>query len=395
MANSKDELYPVRRQIEQAVASAVVKQASRISCGLLLGLAAHHLAAAELSVSGHGGVDSNPHRLSSELDPDAEAFSLVDVNVSNRFDSGVSIKAQSEHAFYPGDDRADWSKSRVDLGFRDDFNDRKVRYEVSGDWTNRDQNYVSRTTGEDAVSGGESIVDRYDYQQLNLNAGVSYTTEQDIRYRIRYQRRDKDYEDFSIPGLSDLDYQHDRYRFDIEYRFADAHRVSAEIGETRREYKDRRVQDSNGDDIPNTDLEYDYSQYGLGYTYRPDSKLEFRLKASFSERSDNGVGFNDSTYDSIYLSWRKTLGNADEIRLSLLFSEFAYDDRSFSVDADGEEESFDNDGYTLKLGYQSRLQRNDGLSILYGAEAQNFDSSDSRYVYDRVILTIGLKYDFL
>ena len=371
----------------------------RIICGILLGLTINHTGAAELSVAGHGGIDTNPHRLSSDLDPDLEPFTLLDLKFSNRFENNVEIKARSKHAFYPGDDRGDWSRSELDLGYRGKFElkEKKFRYRFSADWIDRDKNYVSRTTGEDATFGGESIVDRYDYEQLNFNAEISYRTEQKTRFRLRYQGRDKDYEDFDIPGLNDFDYKHDRYRFEVEFRPADEHRFSAEISSTDRKYEDRRIEDLDGNEIPNTDLEYDYSEYSLDYLYWPDRDFQFRVELSLSERSDNGVGYNDSSYDSLYVSWRKRLDNGDEVRASIIYSEFEYDNRSFSDTAQLEEDAFDNDGYLLKLDYKTKLRQagGDDLTLIYEAQIDNYDSSDSRYVYDRLILAVGLRYDIL
>ena len=318
---------------------------------------------------------------------------------SNSFDNGVSIGARSKHTYYPDDDRADWSRNEIDLGFRDRFevNDKKFSYELSADWIDRDKNYVSRTTGEDATFGGESIVDRYDYQQLNLNAGISYRTEAKHRLRARYQLRDKDYEDYSIPGLSDFDYEHDRYRFDVEFRLADEHRVSLEYGDRKREYEDRRVEDLDGNEIPGTDLEYDYTEYALGYLYRPDKDFYFNIEISFSDREDNGVGYNDSSYDSVYLSWRKRINETDEIRASLTYSIFEYDNRSFSDSALVEEDAFDNDGYLLKFDYKRKLREHgdDNLTLIYELQLDDYDSSDSRYRYDRLIFSLGLRYDLL
>ncbi len=362
-------------------------------------LSATGVEAAELSAAAQAGLDTNPHRLSSGLDPDWELFSLLDIGFANRFENDVSIEARSKHAFYPGDDRGDWSRTEFELGYRGNFeaNDEKFGYRLSADWVDRDKNYVSRTTGEDATFSGESIVDRYDYEQLNLNAEISYRTENKTRFRARYQRRDKDYEDFSIPGLSNFDYKHDRYRFDVELRPAEAHRVSFELGEIDRVYEDRRIEDLDGNEIAGSDLEYDYSEFALGYLYRPDESFQFFLEFSFSDRSDNGVGYNDSNYDSVYLSWRKKIDETDEMRVSLTYSEFEYDNRSFSDAALVEEDAFDNDGYLLKLDYRRKLPQygDEDLSLIYELQFENYDSSDERYRYDRVILSVGLRYDFL
>jgi hypothetical protein len=375
------------------------KLPARTLLAVLVAFAVNGALAADLSVEGQTGLDTNPHRLSSELDPDAELFGLVDIRFSNHFDNGVSIDGRSKHALYPDDDRADWSRTELDLGYRGKFelSDKKFGYRISTDWLDRDKNYVSRTTGEDATFGGESIVDRYDYEQLNLNAEISYRTEDSHRLRARYQRRDKDYQDFSIPGLSNFDYDHDRLRLDLRLRLADEHSLSLEYGDTTREYDDRRAEDLNGNEIPGSDLEYDYTEYALSYLYRPDKDFYFTLEVSFSDRSDNGVGYNDSTYDSLYLSWRKKINETDEIRGSVTYSVFEYDNRSFSDTALLEEDAFDNDGYLLKLDYKRKLRQNgdENLALVYELQIDDYDSSDDRYRYDRFIIAVGLRYDIL
>ncbi len=387
----------VRQQVAKtAKLSAWAPLTVLIAFGLL---GVNGLLAAELSVEGQGGLDTNPHRLSSGLDPDIELFGLVDLRFSNRFDNGVSVKGRSKHAFYPDDDRADWSRTEFDLGYSSKFeiDDKKFGYRLSTDWLDRDKNYVSRTTGEDATFGGESIVDRYDYQQLNLNAEISYRTEARHRLRARYQRRDKDYEDYSIPGLSNFDYDHDRYRFDVRFQVADEHRLTVEYSTIDRKYDDRRIEDLDGDEIPGTDLEYDQTEYVLGYWYRPDQDFQFNIEFSFSDRSDNGVGYNDSSYDSVYLYWRKKVNETDEIRSSLLYSEFEYDNRIFSDGEQLEEELFENDGYLLKLDYKRKMvqQGYENLALIYQLQVDDYDSTDTRYRYDRIILSVGLRYNLL
>ena len=373
--------------------------ASLCASVLFGGTIAGSASAADLSVEAQGGLDSNPHRLSSPLDPDIELFGLLDLRFSNDFDNGVFVGAHSKHAFYPDDDRADWSRTELDLGFGDDFElqHKEFEYELSADWIDRDKNYVSRTTGEDATFGGESITDRYDYEQLNLNAEISYRTANKHRLRARYQRRDKDYADYSIPGLDNFDYTHDRYRFDVEFRLADSHSLSLEYSETTREYEDRRASNLDGDEIPGSDLEYDYSEYALGYEYSPNKDFWIFAELSFSDRSDNGVGYNDSTYDRLYLSLKHQINDLDEFRLSLTYSEFEYDNRSFTDSAQLEEDAFDNDGYIVKMDYKRRLRRggDEKLTLVYELQFDDYDSSDARYRYDRVIVSLGLRYDLL
>lgn len=372
--------------------------ARQVICYLLL-FVSSSVFAVDMSVDGQGGFDSNPHRLASKFDPGIEFFSIANIELSNRFENGVSIKGRSRHAFYPDDDRGDSSNTKLELGYRSKFElgENKFDYKLSTDWTDRNKNYVSRTTGEDATFAGESIVDRYDYVSGNLNAEVSFRSKQKTRFRLSYQRRNKDYESFSIPGLSDFDYSHDRYKFDVEFRLAKEHRLIAEIGQTDREYDDRRIDDINGNEIANTDLEYEYSEYLLGYVYRPDQDLKVRFDVSNSERSDNGVGYNDSTYDRVSISVRKQMNEHEMFNFSLAYSDYAYDNRIFDDPALVEDDTFDNEGYQVKLDYRKKLQLGgkENLSLIYSLQADDYDSSDTRYEYSRVLFSIGLKYKII
>ena len=95
--------------------------------------------------------------------------------------------------------------------------------------------------------------------------------------------------------------------------------------------------------------------------------------------------------------WRKKINETDEIRGSVTYSEFEYDTRTFSDTALLEEDAFDNDGYIVNVDYKRRLQRNgdENLTLIYELQLDDYDSSDARYRYDRVIVSVGLRYDLL
>ena len=95
---------------------------------------------------------------------------------------------------------------------------------------------------------------------------------------------------------------------------------------------------------------------------------------------------------------RKQLNENESIRVSLNYSELAYDNRSFSVsEADEEEDAFDSDGYQIKLDYRKKLLLNgeENLTAIFALDVSDFDSSDFRYRYDRAIVSVGIMYEII
>ena len=353
--------------------------------------------AVELAVSGHAGVTSNPHQLSDSFQPDSEVFTLFDLKFSNRFDNGSYFKAQTKQSLFLNDETADRSRTKLDLGYRSKFHisEQKFRYKLWADSTIRNSTYVSKTTGQVATFNGQSIADRYDSVQNNLNAYVSLRSANKTRYKISYQHRDKDYQDYSIPGLSNFDYAHHRLRLNVDFRVSDESHVVAKIGTTRRDFKDRRAQDLNGDDIPGTNLEYDYLEYSLGYSYRPDKTVRLGALVEFIEREDNGVGYADSTYDRVTLSARFVLSETDSLDASLRYSDLAYVNQVVIDPSSLEEFGYDNKGYSILVDYRRALssREENKFTLLLNFEAFDFDSSDPRYQYSEYVFSAGVRYD--
>ncbi|MCP4430108.1 MAG: hypothetical protein GY806_03940 [Gammaproteobacteria bacterium] len=368
-------------------------------CFITLGTVNSFAFAVDFSLSGQAGVVDNPHQLSTQLDPQIEPFVQIGLRLSNRFENDAYFKIRAKQLEFSDDERADNSLTRFEFGYRseDRLSDGKINYHVFANHDIRDKNYVSKITGEDATFSGESIVDRYDYDSTKLNANISYTTEQKTRYRLGYQYRKKDYESFSITGLSDFDYSHDRIKFDLQIRPSSQNRFKAAISTTRRNFDDKRVDDSNGDDIAGTDLEYDYYKYSLGYVYRPDSDVRIELSAFSSEREDNGVGYADASEQGINIySWFQ-LDEKQRIFASLRYSDFSYDNQIVESETALEEESFNRKGQTVRFDYRRRLsdENENQLSFILTLIFSDFNSSNPFYKYSGNTIAAGIRYSIL
>ena len=350
----------------------------------------------ELDFTGFGGIDTNPLALSDQHNPDSDLFLYGDINFSADYDKRFFIDAYTQQTVFIDDDRADWSRSKLDLGYKSKFKigERRIRYEFSTDVTDRDKTYVSKTTGEEATFGGESIEDRYDYVSQNYNAMISYRNQQRIKFKLEYQFRDKDYDDFTDLGLSDFDYEHDRLRLSIDIPVAESGRFVGRVGTTDREFKDKRADDLNGDDIPDSDLEYDYDSYELDYYYRPSKTFRFSALLDYVTRSDNAVGYADTTYQSLALSGKYSLSDNETLEVSIRFSNYEYDNRNVTDELSLEEDEFDQEIQRIILEYEKVLSSADDRELTSYLSLEIFDveSTDARYEYDRNIIAAGVRY---
>lgn len=348
--------------------------------------------ALDLSLSAEGGLETNPNQLASRHNPDSDLFTQLRLRLDHDFESGAFVGLRAESILFLDEEDADQDRDRISGGYRSTFTTdaREFDYELALVRTTRDKTYVSHSTGEVALDNGQSIPDRYDYEQSNFNASISWRTANKTRLRVRFQHRQKDYDETT--GLSNLDYEHNRIRFDAEFRLTDRSRLRAGFGLAERDYDDRRIDDENGNDIPGTDLEYDYTNYWVETYFRPDQARRFSLTLSTQDRADNGVGYKDTQYDTISFGYRHKLEDGSHWLASWRYSDLVYDNRAAADPLD--EEGFDSTGHRLRLRHERPVfGKEKKVTRLLSIEYEDFDSSDPDYRYDDLILSAGLRIE--
>ena len=348
--------------------------------------------AVDLSLSAEGGLETNPNQLASRHNPDPDLFTRARLPLDHDFENGAFVGLRTETKLFLDEEDANQDRDRITAGYRSMFlaDAREFDYALALVRTTRDKTYVSRDTGEVAVDDGRPIPDRYDYEQVNFNASLSWRTANKTRLRLRFQHRQKDYE--SAPGLSNLDYDHNRFRFDTEFRLSERNRLRAGIDITERVYDDRRIDDENGNDIPGTDLEYDYTRYWIEARHRPDKGRQISVRLSTQDRSDSGVGFKDTRYGAITVRYRHELEDGSRWLADWQYSDLVYDNRAAADPLD--EEGFDTDGHRLRLSRESPVFGKERKTmLLLGIEYEDFDSSDPDYRYRDLILSAGLRIE--
>ncbi|TQV84398.1 hypothetical protein [Aliikangiella coralliicola] len=390
-------IQPVKRRIKQSIKQSLNRNIL-ISGLLVSGLSfyAPMASSADLYLTGLYGLDDNPHNLSDARAPKQEEFAFADFKLSANYDRMFYAKAYAKKAHYFNDERADWFKGELDLAFKSKFKIKKYRfrYKLSADHMVNDETYVSKVTGLVATFGGQSIADRYDAETTNYNGELSYKTKQNTTFKLKLQQRQKAYEEFTIAGLSNLDYDHNRIGFDIDYRPSDSGRFFLDTEVTQRDFVDRRAKDLQGDDIADSQLEYNYYGVKMGYVYRPDSSVRWRYSFKYNNRRDNSSGYWNANASSISISTKYVLADYHILKGRLKYSKFTYENQLDQDTTGLDEEIKERHGVTLSFDYEWILATlyDTKLGLYFGIESGAFVSSNPDYEYEGTSVSAGIRW---
>ena len=345
------------------------------------------------------GYDSNPFRLRDGLSPDGGAFVDIGLRAKHVFENNFGLTGVLKNRSYESSlDNGD--AVYMDLGAqykkRSALWGKKVHFLAGGGYDYKDKTYVRRSTGEKATFNGQNIEDRYDYYSWKANALGSVRLKKGLHTELEVNYRSRDYENYHIEGLSDLDY--DQVILINEWRYTQNEnskfKLALRIG--RRDFDNKREKDKNGDDIAGTDLEYDY--YGAKFSHRYKLNPDFNVKweAEYEERRDNSSsGYYDTDEWNVGVGFRYRIGNDWHLIADASYIDRSYSDRLAPVDED-DIESPDKNGYAFEV----QIERNLGdfyelaTKAYFGASYDDYDSHESSYVYDRYQAFVGIKVQF-
>jgi len=342
------------------------------------------------------GYDTNPHQLSDIHSPLEQQFAQADFKYSERFFKRIYFRAKASKTKYFDDARADEFNGYASLALKSKFKigKQKFRYKIAANYRSKDKTYVSKTTGLVATFGGQSIADRYDSTQLNYSAELTYKAHELLNFELLYQARNKEYQAFDIPGLSNLDYDHGRYRLGMVYKASDLGKFFMYGTFKRRNYVDRRGKDLNGADIPDTNLKYDYLSLDMGYIYRPNNKIRWRYTYNYEERRDSVSGYFNSTSGFISISASHQIGDYQFFTGKLKYSKNSLINQTQQSINPLDDENKDKQGGTVGIGYELVLATlfDTNFAFYIDLEYRNFKSSAPLFTYDRGVASAGIRW---
>lgn len=344
------------------------------------------------------GIDDNPYRLAggggeqaifTAVSVDQELSKYIGKNNRMFFDVG------GDGMLYQGDfkDATRWS-ARTRVGFKSKQRSPeafhfKTRLQVEGEL--RRKTYVERSTGVVADFGGQEIGDRFDTNTLRFRTVIDAKPLRWARTILDVSAERVNYvEDYAALGMSELDYEQGTAVAEFKFKVADPLTFSIAAPVSLRRYLDRRARDIDGNQIPNSDLEYTYYALEAGLVIKPSSAFRLSLNASHEERDDNESGYYDRTRQKMALNVRWAFGH------NLLRLRGAYSTRELRADApavtnDPGDYGRTRDGYSARFVFERRfgIHRLPTFAFLE-LRYQSYDNSDPVYAYDRGIAVLGV-----
>ncbi len=361
----------------------------------LVAAAASTAQAADLKLQAAVGHDSNPFKLANSFDPGSAAFMASKIRLSHDI-GDLRLYASVNHRGYENStDEADTTRWNANGRYKVAHSlwGSKARTSLSLNYGGLDKTYVSRSSGQVGTFGGQRIGDRYNYRQWGAQAKTLVKLSKPLATGLRLKLRGRDYEDYQIAGLSDLDYRQLMLGNNWTLRPDKVNTFRGDLSLTQREFDDKPQKASNGVMLAGTNLEYRYYRVELAYQRDFDAKFEAELAYVFEVREDNGPGYYDTDDHRLSLELGYTPGNNVEVSLKL-----GYQDRKY-VNTSNIDES--NDGEPSKKGYfgafeaSKRVPTWAGEPLFFAAlRYEDYDSSDVDYIYDSAQVSAGVRLLF-
>ncbi len=353
----------------------------------------------ELTGNAAVGSDSNPYKLRDSMDKSSGAYVAVGLTASQRVNEQLTVEVGLKNRSYENNfDDADETRASVELAYRDKFKlfGKRSRYRLKAEYDYKDDSFVSRATGRIATAAGESLADRFDSAKWGVSGKISTRLNRSVSSGLELAYRQKNYEDFNVIGLSDLDYAEFSLVNDWAYRWNRKNKSFVDIGVGQRHYDNREERDSAGVAVAGADLKYDYVEFALGHKVKLKRNTKLGFKVSYDRRDDSGSGFYDKDAIKFDVKLGHHLRNGARLDLEVSYLEKEYSATIDPVLSETEEEGEplnDKHGYTVKMGIEQDLTITAGVKSILFARATYADiSSDSPiFTYDRGQVEIGIK----
>lgn len=248
--------------------------------------------------------------------------------------------------------------------------------------------YYDRDDGLNKVSGVTDISDRYTYSA----AGAELSYKHDIGkvgYEVYGSFEKRYYEDPVV--VSQYDHNYLTAGGIVDYKLADATKVSAGYRYSVRDYDDRKARDLSGNILAsNPLLEYTYHTIDLTLRQRINKSLVAYVDYTRQERNDEFIGYND--YSQNRYKVRAIYTPAEDLRLRVAASYWDREyDKAFAFD-DSAGGKKDYSGITFDAGAEYGYSKNVAFWADLNYDSQ--DTTDKRYEYDRSQITAGARYEF-
>ena len=356
-------------------------------------------AIAEVTATVGIGYDDNPFKLSDVNNDDEGAFLDAEFRVEQPLGGNFALDARVRHiAADSGSEDASRTTYSAILEYEADTDlfGKPAELLFHGRVAGFDKTFVSRNTGNVGVFAGTQVPDRFDYTSVELRGRLDLDVSDTSTLRFQLDVRDRNYEDYTSIGLSNLDYQQVFGNFVWRYQPTDTHdiRFGAALGQ--RAYDNRPGRALDGSVVAGSNLDFTFFNADASWKYDLNDQNDIRFSYTYNTREDSVGGYFDTTRHTAKLRYRYRPDRDNRFAAELGFTDFTYDNIPASAIINNEENLGPNDGVSGSLSYDRRLFESDNRDLWLETKIayEDFDSDNVNFVYNRSVLQIGLKYQF-
>lgn len=346
-------------------------------------------------LDGRYGIDSNPHALADELDPETEDFLYGDFHFSANYAERVYLQSSANKSWYLDDDRADKFDADLQLSYEDYFNlGGRWDYQIMLAQSLVDETFVNKANGLVTEFNGESIADRFDYSQSSYALSLGYNLGHYAKFNIDFAAISKDYENFSIAGLSNLDYDENKVAFGVDFFTSEDSYYFGKLEFAFRDYLDRRAKDLLGQDIADSDLRFNFIDVKVGYILEIDKDTLWRASFGYGRREDNGDGYWSSYHTFLKFDTEQVFYTYYIFSAALIVEKYAYDP-PFDIALSFQDEPFwEKEGASLSVEYEWVFATffKTRIGIYAELKAQSYVSDTPQAIFDRYQAASGIRW---
>lgn len=342
------------------------------------------------------GFDSNPFRLSSSFSSPDEFYWFNNLELHTELNQSLSFKLGVRDMHYL--DNKDASTQRLDgkISYQQKLTDCKCEMSASIAYRDYDKTYISRFTGERFAFGGGDASDRYDYRQILPALNFTYAASKQHNFSTQLTYVDREYQDYSALGLSNLDYQEYKLHSQWQYKPNKVSRYQFFAELQKRNYDQRLAVDASGDSIAGLISEYTYWKLGLKTRFKLASGQWLYANLNVRERTDNGGGYFDTGTTQGSLRYYARIADETTVNISVRFNDLDYSRGQLTENIENQDETPSYQGWTYQARVQSKLWEFDKLPLLgyVSINYQDISADLAAYIYDRTRIEAGFKIEF-
>jgi len=347
-----------------------------------------------------GGYDDNPFKLARNIRTGLFAQAQARYDLTYRQSKTLDLfgKARFRATQYEDDvGDANREDGRLTIGMTNrslQMGSGRVRLSLGAAYGFRNLTFVDKVTGIEAVSGGESIGDRFDTDWYEIFGHVSAPVTESTTLLLKLVGHFEDYQnDFTELGLDRLDYTQVTLEPGIRQKLGKNLTLQVLVPVSERIFDDRRADDLNGNDIAGTNLRYRFFGAKVLATERFSKGFNIRLGAGVEWRTDNESGFDNSTKINVSARAAYTTLGGDKLSANFTWLQREFDNINFGAINENNDGGRKSRGYRFSLTYV-RPKVMLGADLQLHLQREAFTNSDLNFEYERYTARGGLRVRF-